>query len=370
MANNEIKFVFVGDTADFDKAIDSIIKKANKAKDIDKDANKVRKQAVNLEKILKDEYEQAAKNAGSLKSITEKLAREEAKRLEIAKKLSDESLTQKQRQGLVLDLAKSNARSGGLKKAGVAGMGKLAGAAVLGAIAAGVGSAIAATMEAVNNAQAIRSGALQAGQSVEQFQINEFAKGLNRSPKEIGESLEALGVIIDENLNKKLADSGDQIKIAFAMVKNTLIPIFAVVATKLAEFALDIAAVMKAISKTGIKQTAKAAAGGLMRSGLLGPLQGIIASVTGFGETEGEGFIDNFAEERAKIQSIIDNLLDKETKVFKQGPAMQDFGDSLSRIGLFKQGPNSQIDLMKKNIAELEKINKNTRELKPAIEDA
>jgi len=91
---NEIKFVFVGDTADFDKAIDSIVKKTNKIKDVDKDANKVRKQAVNLEKVLADEYEKARKNAGSLTDITKKLAREEAKRLDINKKLSSETLSQ------------------------------------------------------------------------------------------------------------------------------------------------------------------------------------------------------------------------------------------------------------------------------------
>lgn len=368
---NEIKFIFTGDTSNFDKSMDSIAKKANKIKDIDKDANKVRKQAASLEKLLNLEYEEARKNAGSLQSITQKLAAEEKKRLEINRKLSDETLTQKQRQEAVIGLAKSNARSAGLKKAGVAGMGKLAGAAVLGAIAAGVGATVAATMESVNNAQATRSGAAQAGQSVEQFQINQFAQGMNKSPKEIGESLKALGVIIDENLNKKLADSGDQIKIAFAMIKNTLMPIFAIVATKLAEFALDIAAVMKAISKSGIKNTIKAGVGGLMRSGLMGPVQLALGAATGFGKPEAEGFVDTFAEERAAIQTAIDKITFAETKKsFQQGPALQNFGDSLSRIGLFKRGPNSQIDLMKKNIAELEKINKNTRELKPAIEEA
>ena len=114
---NEIKFVFLGDTADFDKSIDSIIKKSNKIKDVDKEANKVRKQAASLEKLLNLEYEEARKNAGSLQSITQKLASEEKKRLEISRKLSDESLTQKQRQEMILGLAKSNARSSGLKSA-------------------------------------------------------------------------------------------------------------------------------------------------------------------------------------------------------------------------------------------------------------
>ena len=100
---NEIKFVFVGDTADFDKAIDSIVKKTNKIKDVDKDANKVRKQAVNLEKVLASEYDKARKNAGSLTDITKKLAREEAKRLEINKKLSSETLSQSRRQSLLVE---------------------------------------------------------------------------------------------------------------------------------------------------------------------------------------------------------------------------------------------------------------------------
>lgn len=365
MANNEIKFVFVGDTADFDKAIDSIIKKANKAKDIDKDANKVRKQAVNLEKILKDEYEKAAKNAGSLKSITEKLAREEAKRLEIAKKLSDESLTQNQRQSLSLDLAKSNARSAGLKKAGIGGMGKLAGTAVLSAVAAGAGAAIAGTIDAINNAQTTRSGALQAGQSVEQFQINQFAQELNRSPKEIADSLNALGVIIDADLNKELSDAGHQLKLVGDIIYNELVPAFAFAAKKIAGFGLDLAALIKTIMEVGFKETVKDAA---LQTGK--PLI-VRGAEKMFGvEPRESSLINTFAKNRAAMELELGEIFGSREVSGLKGPEMQTFGDNLSRIGLFKRGPNSQIDLMKKNIAELEKINKNTRELKPAIEEA
>ena len=66
---NEIKFVFTGDTADYDKAIDSIIKKANKVNELDKNAIGNKKNMVKLQKLLKDEYMDTVKNAGTLHEI-------------------------------------------------------------------------------------------------------------------------------------------------------------------------------------------------------------------------------------------------------------------------------------------------------------
>ena len=365
MANNEIKFVFVGDTADFDKAIDSIIKKANKAKDIDKEANKVRKQAVNLEKILKDEYEKASKNAGSLKSITEKLAKEDAKRLEIAKKLSNESLTQNQRQSLSLDLAKSNARSAGLKKAGVKGVGKIAGVAVLGAIAAGAGAAISGTIEAINNAQTTRSGALQAGQSVEQFQINQFAKGLNRSPKDIADSLNALGVIIDADLNKELSDAGHQLNLVGDIIYNELVPAFAFAAKKVAGFGLDLAALIKTIMQVGFKETVKEAAivGGkpiAMR---------VFESAMGVKPRE-SNFTKIYEENRKKMDLELGKIFTSPEISGVKNTPIQNFQDSLSRIGLFKSGAESQRQIQKASLVQLKSIARQTKGLKKSVEEA
>ena len=118
---NEIKFVFSGDTADFDKAIDSIIKKANKVNELEKNAIGNKRNIVKLQKLLKDEYMNAAKTAGSLHEIEKKLKREEEERLQIAKKLSKEALTQEERQRLLVSHSRSQARAMGLKTAKLGG---------------------------------------------------------------------------------------------------------------------------------------------------------------------------------------------------------------------------------------------------------
>ena len=251
---NEIKFVFVGDTADFDKAIDSIVKKTNKIKDVDKDANKVRKQAVNLEKVLADEYEKARKNAGSLTDITKKLAREEAKRLDINKKLSSETLSQSRRQSLLVERSKSEARTSGLKGAGVAGMGKLAAGTIVAALAAGITAAVKGTLSAINDAEAIRGGALGAGKTIEQFQTEQFAASIHRSPKEVGEAINSLGLIIDKDLIKRLTESGDKLKAVSQILKNKLIPTFTFLAEKMATFGVSLAAAVQTIQEIGWKE--------------------------------------------------------------------------------------------------------------------
>jgi hypothetical protein len=370
---NEIKFVFVGDTADYDKAVNDVIKKANKAKEVDKEANRVRKQAVNLEKLLKEEYHGAAKNAGSLKDITKKLADEEGKRLKIARQLSDEALTQKQRQGLLVDMAKSQARSSGLRKAGLVGLGKVAAATIVGALAAGSAAAIKGTISAIGEADARRSGALQAGQTIEQFQTAQFAKSIKRDPKEIGEALDSLGVIIDTNLNRKLTESGDKLRIVTTVVKNKLIPMFVLVAEKLGEFAMDIGALVETIAQQGVGKTAKQAGRAVATNPLVSPagwaLQKLTDSVAGPAEDEGN-FWESFAKNRAAMQERVNEILGAPETGGKQASAMRIFSDSLSRIGLFKSGADSQRQIQKASLSELKQINKQTTGLKETVRDA
>lgn len=371
---NEIKFVFVGDTADFDKAIDSIVKKTNKIKDVDKDANKVRKQAVNLEKVLASEYDKARKNAGSLTDITKKLAREEAKRLEINKKLSSETLTQSQRQSLLVERSKSQARTSGLKGAGVAGMGKLAAATIVTAVAAGAAAAIKGTFSAMNEAQGTRRGALSAGQTIEQFQTSEFARSINRNPKEVGEAINSLGLIIDTDLNKKLTEAGDRLHIVSTMIKNRLVPIFGILAKKLSEFAVDIAAITATIKQQGVKKVLKEAGTSVSTSpfvSLPGYAMRKVMESRGakFGEGK-EGFWNQFAENRAQIEEQISSMLGAATVGAAQGTSMKVFSDSLSRIGLFKTGGESQIQTMKKSLRQLEAIKRNTTDLKETVKES
>lgn len=371
---NEIKFVFVGDTADFDKAIDSIVKKTNKIKDVDKDANKVRKQAVNLEKVLAGEYDKARKSAGSLTDITKKLAREETKRLEINQKLSNEALTQSQRQSLMVEKAKSEARTSGLKGAGVAKMGKLAAATIATAIAAGAAAAVKGTLSAIGEAQATRAGSLGAGQSIEQFQTSEFARSINRNPKEVGEAINSLGLIIDTDLNKKLTEAGDRLHIVSTMIKSRLVPIFGILAKKLSEFAVDIAAITATIKQQGVKKVVSEAATHTSTSGFVNlPLyvlrKGMESRGAKFGEGK-EGFWNQFAENRAQIEKQISSMLGAATVDAAQGTSMKVFSDSLSRIGLFKTGGDSQIETMKKSLRQLEGIKRNTTDLKETVEKA
>ena len=369
---NEIKFVFVGDTADFDKAIDSIVKKTNKIKDVDKEANKVRKQAVNLERLLADEYEDARKNAGSLTDITKKLAREEAKRLEINKKLSSETLSQSQRQSLILEKSKSQARTSGLKGAGVAKMGALAASAVVAAVAAAAGAASKGTFSAMNEAQSTRAGALNAGQTIEQFQTNQFAKSINRSPKEVGEAINSLGLIIDADLNKKLSDSGHKLRLLGNMIMNKLMPAFGFLAEKFVDFGIWVASFVETVSKQGLKKTSNVAYRGAAGAGLFGGPQ---AALQWFMRSRGKGGTEDFTSQWEKNKEEMRSKLNElfgtpEVAEAKQVSGMKVFSDSLARIGLFKTGGDSQIQTMKKSLRQLEGIKSNTTGLKKAVEES
>ena len=380
---NEIKFVFVGDTADFDKAIDSIVKKTNKIKSADKDANKVRKQAVSLEKLLADEYKNARKNAGSLTDITKKLAREEAKRLEINKKLSSETLSQKQRQSLVLEKSKSQARTSGLKGAGVAGMAKLAAATMVAAIAAGAGGILKETFSAIGEAQSVRSGAAAAGQSIEEFQTKQFAASINRDSKEVGGAIKSLGLIIDTDLNKKLTDAGDKLRIVSAIINQILKPAFALVAEKLGEFAIQIAAVLDVISKKGMKGTAVAAGTAVAKSRVASaalsaiptPFSGILGSgiptwlANKFGGEADTEFGEDVKKSEEKITDLVNGIIGAAivSNAPRQAAEMRGFSDSLARIGLFKSGRDSQLQTMRASLAVQKGIQTNTDGLKDII---
>ena len=370
---NEIKFVFVGDTADFDKAIDSIVKKTNKIKDSDKDANKVRKQAVNLEKVLADEYKNARKDAGSLADITKKLAREETKRLEINKKLSSETLSQKQRQSLVLEKSKSQARTSGLKGAGVAKMGGLAATAVVAAVVAGAAAAIKGTLSAMSEAQSTRTGALNAGQTIEQFQTKQYANSINRSPKEVGEAIKSLGLIIDEDLNKRLSDSGHKLKLLGTIVKNKLTPAFAFLAEKFVQFGIWAVSFIETMSQQGVKKTASTAYRTGAGFGLLGLPQ---AALQWFMQSKGKGgtddFFDTWVEKEKKLREKYEALFGAPEipNADRQATSMRGFSDSLARIGLFKSGRDSQLQTMRASLAVQKGIKTNTDGLKDIIYNA
>ena len=409
---NEIKFVFVGDTADFDKAIDSIVKKTNKIKDVDKDANKVRKQAVNLEKVLASEYDKARKNAGSLTDITKKLAKEETKRLDINKKLSSETLSQSRRQSLLLERSKSQARTSGLKGAGIAGMGKLAAGTIVAALTTGITAAVKGTLSAIGEAEAIRGGALGAGKTIEQFQTEQFAASIHRSPKEVGEAINSLGLIIDKDLIKRLTESGDKLKAVSQILKNRLIPSFTFLAEKMADFGVSLAATVQTIQEIGWKEIffpSQIGVGSVQKrptdkqirekmyeryvsEGMEAGAAQIKLGTQPYGPNESDTpdvqrardeLIDQFKKanptEFEKVFKKKEAALNKQLEALLGGsvmkpqqevPAMKVFSDSLSRIGLFKTGGESQIQTMKKSLRQLEAIKRNTTDLKETVEGA
>ena len=389
---NEIKFVFTGDTADYDKAIDSIIKKANKVNELDKNAIGNKKNIVKLQKLLKDEYMDTVKNAGTLHEIEKKLKREEEERLQIAKKLSKEALTQEERQRLLVSHSRSQARTMGLKTAKLGGTlkaGALGGAGISAAVTA---AAIKGTMDALGEAESVRSGALSAGKSVEQFQTEQFAKGLKRNPKEVGEAINALGLIIDENLNERLTQAGDKLKIVTAQLKNKLIPIFTFLAEQMAKFGVKLAATIQTIQDIGWKEVFFPSRLGM------GSVQKMPTDAQARKEQrrlwhERGGELEDHEQagwkaakdklnptlwsrtlerNEKKLEAIMSGLLGAATvpDEAQQVPAMKVFSDSLSRIGLFKTGGESQIQTMKKSLIQLEAIKRNTTGLKEEVRTA
>ena len=357
---NEIKFVFVGDTADFDKAIDSIVKKTNKIKDVDKDANKVRKQAVNLEKVLASEYDKARKNAGSLTD-----------------------------------------RTSGLKGAGVAGMGKLAAGTIVAALATGITAAVKGTLSAINEAEAIRGGALGAGKTIEQFQTEQFAASIHRSPKEVGEAINSLGLIIDKDLIKRLTESGDKLKTVSQILKNKLIPAFTFLAEKMATFGVSLAATIQTIQEVGWKEVffpSQIGVGSVQKMPTDKQIREkmyeryVSEGMEPYGPNESDTpdvqrardeLIDQFKKanptelekafkkNEAALNKQIEALLGGSVmKPQQEVSAMNVFSDSLSRIGLFKTGGDSQMQTMKKSLRQLEAIKKNTTNLKETVEGA
>ena len=147
---NEIKFIFSGDTAAFDKAIDSVVKKTNKAKASTEGITDAQKTQAKLQKLLNEEYEQGAKTTGGLLRIQKEIKRVEEQRVRIEKRLANSSLKRKNRLRDIVALSRTEARLAGLTAARrkvVKGAAISAGSAVMTRVglgaAAGAGGAAA-----------------------------------------------------------------------------------------------------------------------------------------------------------------------------------------------------------------------------------
>jgi seryl-tRNA synthetase len=106
---NEIKFIFTGDTAAFDKAIDSVVKKTNKVKTATEKTTEAQKVQAKLQKLLNEEYNRGAKATGGILKIQKDIKRTEQERVKLSKRLNEASLTREKRLRTIVELSKKEA---------------------------------------------------------------------------------------------------------------------------------------------------------------------------------------------------------------------------------------------------------------------
>ena len=399
--DNEIRFIFTGDTDDYDKAVDDVVKKANKTKVAEEKTNSARQTAAKLQKALTEEYKDAAKAGGDVAEINEKIKKIEEERVKINKQLNNQLLTRDQRQKLIFEQAKLEARSRGLRTAmggarrksvgdvggqamSIMGTGGMAGAAfsamsagialpaiaafaTVGAALAGLTAAVRGTSAAMQENLDLRKEAQQAGKSVEQLQIEQFVDKYGGNAREIGEALKAFGVIVDEDLNKRLAESGKAIGIVGDQLFTKLIPLF----TSLAEVTAKAVASLGGFV-AGLDAAFKPGGGKTFAAGLLALLSGqggvggaLIGSSLGGFDTAKFG---------AAYEDFINNLFDFAAQDFiaqrPNDPRLRS-ADALTRIGLFKTGRDQQLQTLKASLTAQQQIATNTGQpLITAIENA
>jgi hypothetical protein len=408
---NEIKFIFTGDTAEFDKAIDSVVKKTNKAKDATEGITDAQKTQAKLQKLLNEEYEQGAKTTGGLLKIQKEIKRVEEQRVKIEKRLAKSSLTRKNRLRDIVALSRTEARLAGLTAArrsavkGAAisagsaaltrvGLGAAAGAGGAAAGAAGaaglalsgpVGWAIAAlvaavalivislkvfkaaikgTAAAMNKAMGLQKTAQIAGKTVEQVQAEQVAGLFGGDAEKDFDLFKELGLIIDKELIASLARSG-KIIMAFGMqVLNVLIPIF----EKLALAAATLVKVFGA-SAVGLMATLKPVLDQIRAHPIISatpPGMAYALAQADFG-AGGKAFEDYWN----KMSELTGLTFEKsEQAAAQQAITRQASTDSLARIGIFKGQKDSELQTLKANLAAVQSIQGNTNGLIPAITNA
>ena len=392
--DNEIRFIFTGDTDDYDKAVDDVVKKANKTKVAEEKTNSARQTAAKLQKALTEEYKDAAKAGGDVAEINEKIKKIEEERVKINKQLNNQLLTRDQRQKLIFEQAKLEARSRGLRTAmggarrksvgdvggqamSIMGTGGMAGAAfsamsagialpaiaafaTVGAALAGLTAAVRGTSAAMEENLALRKEAQQAGKSVEQLQIEQFVDKYGGNAREIGEALKAFGVIVDEDLNRRLAESGKAIGIVGDQLFTKLIPLFTSLAEVTAKVVGSLGGFLAGL-KAGFKR-------GSFETFIVGLLTGnaslIGSSLGGFSTEKFSAAYDDF------IKNLFDFAANDFIAQRPNDPQLRS-ADALTRIGLFKTGRDQQLQTLKASLTAQQQIATNTGQpLITAIENA
>jgi hypothetical protein len=304
--DNEIKFIFTGDTSDYDNAVDDVVKKANKTKLAEEKTNSARMTAVKLQKLLAEEYKDAAKAGGDVAEIEDRIKKTEQERVNINKQLNDQLLTRERRQELILERAKAEARIRGFRTAragarakgvgdiggqalSVAGLGGTAGAAfsamsagialpaiaafaTVGAALAGLTATVRGTSAAMQENLELRKAAQKEGKSVEQLQIEQFVEKYGGNAEEIGSALKAFGVIVDEDLNRRLAESSKAIGIVGDQLFTKLIPLFTTLAEVTAKVVASLGGFIAGLDASFAPGSGKRFTRGALMSLLPGPM--------------------------------------------------------------------------------------------------
>lgn len=405
---NEIKFIFSGDTAAFDKAIDSVVKKTNKAKASTEKITEAQKTQVKLQKLLNEEYSRGAKTTGSILTIQDKIKRTEKERVKITKRLNDASLTREKRLKTIVELSKTEAHLAGLtaarrsKMLGAAGRiggsalarmglgaaasagGALVGAGGASALFGPLGMAIAAivvaitaavvalkvfkgvvrgTSSAMAQSMGLQKTAQMAGKTVEQVQAEQMAGLFGGSASSDMGLFKQLGLIIDKEIIASLTKSGKTFVAFGIQIANVLIPIF----EKLAKVTAGLVKIMG-----GSVLALKATFGPVFSFMARNPIFSMTPVGMGFALSQADPAAGGkaFEDYANSINELIRGTFEGAVGGGGAGIAMQTASDALTRIGLFKGGADSQIQTLKANLAATRAIQGNTDNLIPTIENA
>ena len=410
---NEIKFIFSGDTAAFDKAIDSVVKKTNKAKASTEGITDAQKTQAKLQKLLNEEYEQGAKTTGGLLKIQKEIKRVEEQRVKIEKRLANSSLKRKNRLRDIVALSRTESRLAGLaaaRRSAVAGAAIRGGSAALtgvglgvaaraGGAAAGaagaaglamsgpVGWAIAAliaavavivvslkifkaaikgTAAAMNKAMGLQKTAQIAGKTVEQVQAEQVAGLFGGDAEKDFDLFKELGLIIDKELIASLARSGKTLMAFGIQVTNVLIPIF----EKLAKVTAGLVKIFG-----GSIVALKAMFGPVFEWIKNNPIKSMTPVGLAYGvatQTDPAAGMTAFWDYVNKMNELVRGEFEGAATGAGAGAAItrQATTDSLARIGIFKGQKDSELQTLKANLAAVQSIQGNTSGLIPAITNA
>ena len=405
---NEIKFIFTGDTAGFDAAINKVVKKANEAKASTQKQTEAQKVQVKLQKLLNEEYNRAAKTTASISKLNDQIKRTEQERLKLAKRLEQSSLTRQKRLRAIVELSKAEARLAGLTaarrgargaagralagRAGGAALGRMglsalasaggaaAGAGALAGLSAtGIGLVVAGVVAAIASviiAFKILKGAVQkaveaidlqktaalAGKTVEQVQAEQAAGTFGGDADQNMSLFKELGLIIDKEIIDSLAKSG-KVMMAFAkQMANVLMPLLEKIARVLRNVLITLGGSIAALNATMAPVLQQIRAGGIF-------------SATPIGFAYALGQMDPSAggaayDQYQKNMEALMNLSFGGGGAAVEGVRGRIPTDALARIGIFKGQKDSELQTLKANLAAVQSIQGNTNGLIPAITNA